>query len=101
MLATHTFSPNWYRPQCLLFGPHHLFYASNYILYDYGLAERKVLRDMCFRKLAFRSGMDFKDIKIHTISHLSEELLVIGTNQPYLVVVDKIQLSPQAILSLH
>lgn len=83
----HTFSPNWYKPQCLLFHHIHLYYASNYVLYKYNLETRKVECDKCFRKIAIKTGMNSKDIKIHTISLLTEGRLVIGTNQPHAVVL--------------
>ena len=86
MLCTHTFSPNWYRPQCLLFCTDSLVYASNYTLYLYGLPERKVLRDACLRRLALSNNMDSKNIKILSIVHLGGSMLLVGTNQPYLVV---------------
>lgn len=63
----HTFSPNWYRPQCLYFTDSYLYYASNYVLYKYNLGTRKIEADRCFRKVAMKTGMNSKDIKIHTI----------------------------------
>lgn len=67
----HTFSPNWYKQQCLLFDGNTLYYASNYVLYKYNLEQRKVQADRCFRKVAIKSGMNSKDIKIHTIKKLN------------------------------
>lgn len=66
----HTFSPSWYKPQCLLFHNDHLFYSSNYVLYKYNLATRKVELDRCFRKIAIKAGLNSKDIKIHSICRL-------------------------------
>jgi hypothetical protein len=84
----HTFSPNWYKPQCLFFHNGSLYYASNYSLYRYSLWNRRVECERCFRKLAMTAGMNFKDIKISTISMISEQWLAVGINQPYLVLVD-------------
>jgi hypothetical protein len=83
----HTFSPNWYKPQCLFFHDTSLYYASNYSLYHYSLRYRRVEGERCFRKLAMTTGMNSKDIKISTISMVSEEWLVVGINQPYLVLL--------------
>jgi len=33
------------------------------------------------------NGMNSKDIKIHTISKLNEQCLIVGTNQPHAVVL--------------
>lgn len=84
----HTFSPNWYKPQCLLFDCNDLYYASNYVLYKFNLELRKVEADKCFRKIALSSGMNSKDIKIHTICKLSKEWLIVGTNQPHAVLLN-------------
>ena len=67
----HTFSPNWYKPQCLLFDQNSLYYASNYVLYKYNLDTRRVESDKCFRKIAIKTGLNSKDIKIHSIKLLS------------------------------
>lgn len=64
----HTFSPNWYRPQCLLFMNSSLIYASNYMIYVMDLNSRNVEGEKCFRKIAISHGMNSKDIKIHTIA---------------------------------
>lgn len=88
MLCVHTYSPSWYRNQCLLFTPEHLYYASNYLLYDYSLPERRVLRDLCFRKLAIGAGIDSRDIKILAIVSIGGNYLFVSTNTDLVVVVD-------------
>lgn len=39
-----TFSPNWYKPQCLHFDQKTLYYCSNYLLYQYDLTLKTVQR---------------------------------------------------------
>ena len=84
----HTFSPNWYRSQCLYFVANTLFYASNYVLYRFNLTTRRVEAEKCFRKIAIKSGMNSKDIKIHTICGLNERMIIVGINQSNAVVLD-------------
>lgn len=85
----HTFSPNWYKPHCFFFDSNNLYYASNYVLYRYNLDDRKMELDKCFRKVAMATGMNSKDIKIHTIAKINEEWLIIGTNQSHAVIISK------------
>lgn len=40
----YTFSPNWYKPQCLHFTKSSLYYCSNYLLYHYDLPLKAVTR---------------------------------------------------------
>lgn len=94
----HTFSPNWYKPHCILLAGRHMFYASNYMLYKYNLDTRRVEADRCFRKIAMSHGMNSKDIKIHTIVRLNPEQLLVGLNQADAVVLDTDSL---ALLAVH
>jgi hypothetical protein len=43
-LMIYTFSPNWYKPQCLHFTKKSLYYCSNYLLYHYDLSLKSVTR---------------------------------------------------------
>jgi hypothetical protein len=63
----YTYSPNWYKPQCLHFTQQSLFYCSNYILYEYSLAHKQIEREKCFREVALEFSLNHKDIKITAI----------------------------------
>lgn len=85
----YTFSPNWYKPQCLHFQEDSLFYCSNYLLYDYSLTRKHIQREKCFREVAIHYGLNHKDIKISAIAS-TQSLLLVGLNQPYLVLLDRL-----------
>jgi hypothetical protein len=46
-----------------------------------------VLIDQCFRKIAMANNMNNKDIKIYTINKLAEEQILVGMNQPHLIIL--------------
>lgn len=48
----YTYSPNWYRNQCLHFREDSIFYSSNYTLYELALSDRVVHRELCLRQVA-------------------------------------------------
>lgn len=82
-----TFSPNWYKPQCLHFRQKSLYYCSNYLLYHYDLDLKIVIRELCFRQIAIDNHLNHKDIKINAISS-NEHFILVGINQPYLAIID-------------
>jgi|688.fasta_scaffold823206_1 hypothetical protein len=63
----YTFSPNWYKPQCLHFKEDTLYYCSNYLLYSYSLQFKQIEQEKCFREVAIEYGLNHKDIKITAI----------------------------------
>ena len=64
----YTFSPNWYKPQCIHFTQDSMYYCSNYILYNYSLQLKMVTKELCFRQIAIENHINHKDIKISSIS---------------------------------
>lgn len=78
-----TYSPNWYKPQCLHFNHNNLYYCSNYILYEYDLQLKSVQSEVCFRQLAMTYNLNHKDIKICSITSNHNKIFV-GINQPFL-----------------
>ena len=64
----YTFSPNWYKPQCLHFSGTYMYYCSNYLLYRYDLTTKKVDSELCLRQIAIQQQINHKDIKINAIS---------------------------------
>lgn len=64
----YTYSPNWFKPQCLHFTASSLYYCSNYILYEYSLTHKKIQREKCFREISLEYNLNHKDIKISAIA---------------------------------
>ena len=88
-----TYSPNWYRPQCVHLTGDCLLYASNYSLYECGAEGGGVRREVCFRELAVAYGLNHRDIKINAIAEVGQCVLV-GVNQPCLFTLDRETLRP-------
>ncbi len=85
----YTFAPNWYKSQCVIFDGEYMYYASNYILYKYELERRKVVDQICLRRVLMQKGIKCKDIKIHTLMKIDKNRLVIGFNNEYMVIIEQ------------
>ena len=95
----YTFSPNWYKPQCLHLTANSMYYCSNYLLYNYDLSRKAVTKELCFRQIALDNHLNHRDIKITAISSNQHSLLV-GINQPYLAVLCKETMVLEALIKL-
>jgi hypothetical protein len=95
----YTFSPNWYRPQCLHFEGDSLYYCSNYLLYRYDLQHKRVTHEVCFRQIALEHRLNHRDIKISAIASNQQSLLV-GLSQPFLALLSKDSLALDRLVPL-
>lgn len=96
----YTYSPNWYKPQCLHFTEDSLLYCSNYLLYSYSLSRKQIEQERCFREVALEFGLNHKDIKITAIES-NQQLIFVGLNQPFLVLLDRASLEVLKVVAVE
>ncbi len=77
-----------------------MLYSSNYLLYTYSLPHKQIEQEKCFREVAIEYGLNYKDIKITAIE-TNKELIFVGLNQPYLVLLDRASLEVVRVVAME